>query len=73
MFDILSVFLLTCFYYAAKPTLVLSIDTNELNAEHHNQIKFPTIDPNIVEDAKLTTVRFSRNRKKEKTKTKVLC
>lgn len=66
MFGVLSVFLLTCVYHAAKLTFGLSIDANELSVEHQNQLLFPTIDPNIAEDAKLTTVRFKKKEKNEK-------
>lgn len=52
--------LLTTICCAIQPSIVTRIDSNEISFEHHlqqnEQFIFPTIDPNIAEDAKLTTV-----------------
>lgn len=64
MLVILSVLLLTTICCARQPLIVSRFDSNELHFENPIQsdeqlMIFPTIDPNIAEDAKLTTVMKS--------------
>lgn len=58
MFIILCNFLLISACFAVEPSLITRFDSNEINIENEIQLEhfFPTIDPSIAEDAKLTTV-----------------
>lgn len=61
MLVILSVLLLTTICCARQPSIVSRFDSNELQFENSIQsdeqlMIFPTLDPNIAEDSKLTTV-----------------
>lgn len=62
MLVLLSFLLYTTICCAIEPSIVSRIDSNELllenNVQTDDETIHPTIDPNIAEDANLTTVLF---------------